>query len=141
MGVWADPVSLIVAALAPGCALGLKDRESAAVKDACEVVKTLAGKRLAGHRDGTLVLVRRAKTPRMRGGPFAAELTAANAGDGAALVAAAQVLMRLVDHAGCRSGKYNVDAGGSQGMQIGDHNSQHNVLGRRSAAGARGTDR
>jgi hypothetical protein len=37
-------------------------------------------------------------------------------------VGAAQALMSLVDEAGSRSGKYLVAVHGSQGVQIGDHN-------------------
>jgi hypothetical protein len=36
--------------------------------------------------------------------------------------------MRLVDEAGARAGKYAVAVRGGQGVQIGDHNAQHNVF-------------
>jgi len=34
--------------------------------------------------------------------------------------------MKLIDEAGSRAGKYTVDVRGSQGVQVGDRNTQHN---------------
>jgi hypothetical protein len=125
-----DPVKLIVTALAAGAGLGLKDAASSAVKDAYESLKALAGKRLAGRRDGGLVLARYAQAPETWEGVLAAELAAAGAGDDddTDLVAAAQALMRLVDAPGWRAGKYVVDVRDSQGVQVGDQNTQHNTF-------------
>ena len=137
-----DPVSLIVAALAAGAAVGLKDTASGAVKDAYEGVKALITRRVEGRRDGTLVLARFEEDPQAWERPLVAELTAAEAGKDADLVAAAQALIRLADEAGYRAGKYEVDLRGSQGVQVGDHNTQRNVFGYRPAAGdADGVDR
>jgi RIP homotypic interaction motif len=36
--------------------------------------------------------------------------------------------MALLDAAGSRLGKYLVNVSGSQGVQIGDHNIQHNTF-------------
>ena len=58
-----DAVTLIVTALAAGAALGLKDTASAAVMDAYGSLKALVKKRLAGRRDGDLVLARRRLRP------------------------------------------------------------------------------
>jgi RIP homotypic interaction motif len=124
-----DPISLIVTALAAGAVLGLRDTASAAVKDAYGSLKGLAGRRLAGRRDGELVLARHEEAPEAWERPLAVELTAARAADDAALVAAAQALMRLVDETGSRAGKYAVQVQESQGVQIGDHNAQHNTFG------------
>jgi hypothetical protein len=124
-----DPVTLIVTALAAGAGLGLKDTASAAVQDAYRSLKTLVTRRLAGQRDGGLVLARHAEAPQAWEGPLAAELTAAGADDDADLVAAAQALMTLVDEIGSRDGKYRIQVQGSHGVQVGDHNTQHNVFG------------
>ena len=124
-----DPVTLILTALAAGAALGVKDTASAAVKDAYEGLKALVKKRFAGRRDGELVLARHEQDPQMWDKPLAGELTAAAAGEDADLVAAAQQLMRLVDAAGSAAGKYQVVVHGSQGVQVGDHNAQHNTFG------------
>jgi RIP homotypic interaction motif len=123
-----DPVTLIVTALAAGAALGLKDSASAAVKDAYSSLKTLVKKRLAGRQDGELVLARHENAPETWEGPLAAELMAAGAENDASLVAAAQALMNLIDEPGSRAGKYTVYVRGSQGVQIGDYNTQHNTF-------------
>ena len=126
-----DPVTLVVTALAAGGALGLKDTASAAVQDAYGSLKVLVTRRLAGQRDGELVLARHEEAPRAWEGPLVAELTAAGAADDADLITAAQALMALIDETGSRAGKYRVQAQGSQGVQIGDHNTQHNIFGAR----------
>jgi hypothetical protein len=130
-----DPVTLIVTALAAGAVLGLRDTASAAVKDAYASLKSLVSRRLGGRQDGDLVLARHAESPETWEGPLAAELTAAGAGSDRDLIAAAQALMRLADEAGYKSRKYDVDARGSQGVQVGDHNTQHNAFGCDTAVG------
>jgi hypothetical protein len=119
-----DPVTLIVMALAAGAALGLKDTASQAVKDAYGGLKALVKKRFTGRPDGELVLARHEQAPDTWKEPLAAELTAADAGDDAELVAAAQAVMRLADPAGSQAGKYTVHVSGGQGVQVGDHNTQ-----------------
>ena len=90
---------------------------------------TLAKKRLAGRRDGELALARHEKAPQTWDGLPAAELMTAGASDDKGLAAAAERLMRLIDEADLRPGKYAVQVQGSQGVQIGAHNTQHNVFG------------
>lgn len=124
-----DPVTLIVTALAAGAALGLKDTASSAVKDAYDSLKALVKRRLGGRRDGELILAKHEEVPETWGGPLAAELTAAGADNDADLVTAARTLMSLVDVAGSQAGKYTVAVHGSQGVQIGDRNTQRNVFG------------
>jgi RIP homotypic interaction motif len=41
------------------------------------------------------------------------------------IVTAAQALLRLIDAAGSKAGKYTVEVHGGQGVQVGDHNTQH----------------
>lgn len=129
-----DPVTLIVTALAAGAALGLKDTTSAAVHDAYLSLKALVRQRLSSRADGELVLARHAEAPKTWEGPLAAELSAAGADTDLDLAEAAQAFMRLTDGLGSRSGKYNVDAQGSHGVQIGDHSTQHNAFNYPAAA-------
>lgn len=124
-----DPVTLILTALATGAAQGVKDTASSAVRDAYGSLKALAKKRVDGSRDGELVLARYEESPDVWERTLAAELATVGAGADAELVAAAQVLMSLVDEAGSRSGKYAVTVRDSQGVQIGDHNTQTNTFG------------
>jgi hypothetical protein len=124
-----DPVTLIVTALAAGAASALQDGASSAVKDAYARVKALVMRRFANHPKGELVLAEHEAAPQVWEAPLAAELSAAGAGGDADLVAAAQALMGLVDQAGSRSGKYVVAVRGSQGVQVGDRNTQTNTFG------------
>jgi hypothetical protein len=124
-----DPVTLIVTALAAGAASALQDGASAAVKDAYARLKALVSKRFAGRAKAELVLAEHRAAPQTWGKPLAAELFAAGAESDADLVAAAQALMSLVDEAGSRAGKYVVTVRDSQGVQVGDHNTQTNIFG------------
>jgi hypothetical protein len=128
-----DPVTLIVTALAAGAASALQDGASSAVKDAYARVKALVMRRFANRPKGELVLAEHEAAPQVWEAPLAAELSAAGAGGDADLVAAAQALMGLVDQAGSRSGKYVVAVRGSQGVQVGDRNTQANIFGPRPA--------
>ncbi len=124
-----DPVTLIVTALAAGAALGMRDAASSAVKDAYTELKALVRKRLGSRPDGELLLARHEQAPDTWRAPLMAELDQAGVGHDPSLVAAAEALMRLVDEAGARAGKYAVDVRGAQGVQIGDRNTQRNVFG------------
>jgi RIP homotypic interaction motif len=128
-----DTVTLIVTALAARAASALQDGASAAVKDAYARLTALVRKRFADRPRGELVLAEHHAAPQTWEAPLAAELSAAGAEGDADLVTAAQALMRLVDEAGSRSGKYLVAVRDSQGVQIGDHNTQTNTFGPRPA--------
>jgi hypothetical protein len=123
-----DPITLIVTALAAGAALGVKNTASAAIKDSYTGLKALVHRRLAARPDAELVLARHQQAPETWRAPLMEELNQAGAGHDANLVAAAEALMRLVDAAGARNGKYTIDARGAQGVQIGDGNQQSNVF-------------
>ena len=127
-----DAVTLVVTALAAGAASALQDGASASVKDAYARVKALAKKGLADHPAGELVLDQHEATPQVWGAPLTAELTAAEAATDTELVAAARALMELVDGAGSLGGKYAVTISNSQGVQVGDHNTQTNTFGLRA---------
>jgi hypothetical protein len=124
-----DPITLIVTALAAGAVSGVTDAASSAVRDAYAGLKALVRNRFAGRPAGELVLAEHESAPGTWREPLAAQLGLAGADRDAALVAAAQELMRLVDVAGSRAGKYRVDVRGAQGVQVGDHGTQHNIFG------------
>jgi hypothetical protein len=126
-----DPVTLIVTALAAGAASALQDGTSTAVKNAYARLRALVARRFASRPEGELVLARHESAPETWEAPLAAELSAVGAEGDTDLVAAAQALMSLVDQAGARAGKYVVAVHGSQGVQVGDHNTQTNVFGPR----------
>jgi hypothetical protein len=128
-----DSVTLIVTALAAGAASALQDGASSAVKDAYARVTALVRKRFANRPKGELVLAEHQAAPQTWEAPLAAELSAAGADGDPDLVAAAQALMSLVDDAGSRAGKYAVTVRDAEGVQVGDHNTQTNTFGPRSA--------
>src|SRR5262249_52161327 len=111
----------------------LQDGASAAVKDAYARLKALVKKRFAARPKGELVLAEHETAPQTWEKPLAAELSAVGADGDADLVAAAQALMSLVDQTGARSGKYVVAVRDSQGVQVGDRNTQTNTFGPRPA--------
>jgi hypothetical protein len=123
-----DPITLIVTALAAGAASGLQDSASSAVTSAYAGLKALVKKHLSGMPSGEVALAEYEAAPGVWERPLAAQLKVAGAGRDAELVAAAQTLMRLIDEAGSRAGKYAVDVEGSQGVQVGDSNIQHNTF-------------
>ena len=128
-----DPVTLIVTALAAGATSALQDGASSVVKDAYARVRALVMRRFANRPKGEVVLAEHEAAPQVWEAPLAAELSAAGAGGDADLVAAAQALMSLIDEAGSRSGKYVVTVRDSQGVQVGDRNTQTNTFGPRPA--------
>jgi hypothetical protein len=123
-----DPVTVIVTALTAGAASALQDGASAVVKDAYAQLKALVKARFADRPKGELVLAEYEAAPQTWEAPLAAELSAAGAERDADLLAAAHVLMSLVDKEGTRSGKYLVTVHDSQGVQVGDHNTQTNTF-------------
>jgi hypothetical protein len=123
-----DPITLIVTALAAGAALGAQDTASAMVKDAFNGLKDLVKRRLGGRPGAELVLARHDQAPETWQAPLMAELAETGADGDRDLIAAAQALLDLVGGSEGRTGKYAVDAGGAQGVQIRDHNRQDNVF-------------
>lgn len=123
-----DPATVIASALAAGAALGLKDSASSAVTDAYTALKTLAAKKLGSRPGADVVLARHEENPAMWQVPLLDELEKAGADQDGDLLAAAQALLALADEAGTRAGRYLIDVRGSQGVQIGDRNTQRNVF-------------
>jgi len=124
-----DPVSLIVAALAAGAVAGAQGTASEAVKDAYAGLKAMVKRRFAGRAAAEVALEQHAQEPEQWEKALHGELVKADARRDPEMVAAAQTLMGLLDAAGRDSGKYLVDVGGSQGVQVGDRNTQHNTFG------------
>jgi hypothetical protein len=124
-----DPVTLIVTALSAGAASALQDDAKSAVKSAYARLRDALKSRFSGRRVGEVVLAEHEADPAMWEPQLRAELVATNAAEDTDLVAAAQALMTLVDEAGAQAGKYSVSIRDSQGVQIGDHNTQVNRFG------------
>jgi RIP homotypic interaction motif len=123
-----DPVTLIVTALAAGVASALQEDAKNAVKAAYARLRDILKRRFSGRRVGELALAEYEAAPAMWEPQLRAELAATGAENDPDLVDAAQALLSLVDPAGARSGKYYVSIRGSQGVQVGDHNTQTNTF-------------
>jgi hypothetical protein len=124
-----DPITLIVAALAAGAALGITDTASSAIKDAYAGLKSLVRERLGDGPKAEMVLAGHEQAPETWRVPLMAELDQAGARNDSGLVSAAEALMHLVGEAEVRAGKFTLDVRGAQGVQVGDRNTQHNVFG------------
>jgi hypothetical protein len=124
-----DPVTLIVTALAAGAASALQDDAKGVVKVAFERLRALVKKRFAGRSSGDFVLEQHKQAPDIYEKPLEAELKAVNAAADRDIIAAAQELMRILDSEGTAAGKYVINVRGSQGVQIGDGNTQVNNYG------------
>lgn len=120
----ADPVALIVTALAAGADPSVRDEASDAVKGAYGRLRDAVRQRLAGRPDGESALACYEADPQAGRALLAAALARAGAGDDAGLTAAALAVAELADPAG----KYAIPVSGSQGVQAGDHNTQVNYF-------------
>jgi hypothetical protein len=123
-----DPVTLIVMALAAGAASAPQEDAKVAVKAAYARLRDILKRRFSGRQVGELALAEHEAALAMWEPQLRAELAATGAENDPDLVDAAQALLSLVDPAGARSGKYYVSIRGSQGVQVGDHNTQTNTF-------------
>jgi RIP homotypic interaction motif len=124
-----DPVTLIVTALAAGAAAALQDETKSTVKTGYTRVRELV-KKLFTHPDNAEYLIdKHAEDPEIWGRPLAKELEQAGAARDPYLITAAQELMILLDARGSEDGRYIVSVQNSQGVQIGDGNTQANYFG------------
>ena len=123
-----DPVSVIVGALAAGAARGLTDTATSAVKDAYAGLRELVRRRFPARPAAEMALVEHEKAPEVWQVPLAAELQATGAGGDEQIIEAAQRVLALVEQGGTPASKYLVDLRGSQGVQVGDCNTQSNTF-------------
>ena len=115
-----EPISLIIAALTAGAVAGVRDTAGAAIKDAYGGLKALIRRRFAGNREATAELELSEREPAVPTGELARHLQAVGAGADEELITAAQTVLRLVDPAGARAGKYDVHISGGKGIVVGD---------------------
>jgi len=128
-----DPVSLIVAALVAGAAAGAGEGVKETAKD---VVVSLYGRlkaavvgRAAGDPAAEKMLERHAGNPQGYEIPVQDLVTESGASSDEQIVALARQLLEAADPAGAQVGRYNVKIEQGQGVQVGDHNTQHNTFG------------
>ena len=116
-----DPISLIITALTAGAVAGIRDTSGAVIKDAYGALKALVRRRFGGNREATAELEQSERQPAARMGELAWRLRAVGAETDEELIMAAQAVLRIVDPAGARAGKYDVRISGGKGIVVGDH--------------------
>lgn len=125
-----DPITLIVTALTAGASAGaidgLKEDIREPAKAAYGRLRDLAMRCFRGNASAEVILMEHQADPETYKAALAKKFAEAGAGKDPHLVAAAKVLMELVDQDGVKSGKYNVMMEDSKGVQIGDGNLQVN---------------
>jgi hypothetical protein len=121
-------VELILAALAAGAGTGASDAAKAAVLDAYTGLRDTIRSRLAGRHAARQMLDAAELEPDSWPIELAAWLEDSGAASDEEIIAAARRLLTLADPDGVAAGKYHVDAGEARGVQVGDHNTQHNTF-------------
>ncbi|MEU8821641.1 hypothetical protein [Actinoplanes sp. NPDC048796] len=117
---------VIAAALAAGATAGMKDTASAAVKDAYSGLKRVLRPWLRG--DARQALEADETEPDVWEALIGDELDASGAVEDEEVLTVARRLLALVDPDGSAAGKFLVDAREAKGVQVGDHNTQHNTF-------------
>ncbi|WP_214401327.1 RIP homotypic interaction motif-containing protein [Pseudonocardia lacus] len=124
-----DPISLILAALAAGAVAGAQGTATEVVKDAYGALRASVAARLRGRTEGEVALRAHSDAPEQWRGALEAELVRAGADRDGEVLRAAERLIGLVDPRGSAAGRYAVNVRNSQGVQIGNGNTQGNVFG------------
>jgi hypothetical protein len=119
---------VILAALTAGAAAGAVDTTKSAVVDAYVGLRDTLRKRLAGRQRAAEALEAVEAEPGVWRAELKPELERVAAGQDTDVLTAAQRLLALVDSAGSAAGRYRVDARQAKGVQVGDHNVQHNTF-------------
>ena len=122
-----DSVSLVLDALVSGTARGVADSASDAVGAAYGRLKRLIADRFAGNKSAEVALLEHAADPDTWQAPLAKALAATGVSADESVLVAARQLMELLDAAGARAGKYDVDLRGGQAVQVGEGNQQVNI--------------
>jgi hypothetical protein len=123
-----DPVALVLNALSSGAAQGVAESATDAVVAAYGRLKRLIADKLAGSKAAEVALAEHANDPETWRAPLAKALADSGASADRSVIAAAQLLMALLDEAGTKKGKYQVDLRGAQGVQVGDGGHQFNAF-------------
>jgi hypothetical protein len=121
-------IEVVLAALAAGAGVGVSDAAKAAVLDAYGGLHTAIRRRLAGRRKSQQVLEAITSEPDVWRAEVAAVLEESGAAGDEDVLAAARRLLAVADPDGTAAGKYHVDAREARGVQVGDHNTQHNTF-------------
>ncbi|OKI36393.1 hypothetical protein A6A25_21860 [Saccharothrix sp. CB00851] len=127
-------VEPVLLALAAGAAVGAGETASSAVQDAYRGLKTATGRVLRRKvtAEGTeveAVVEERLADPRTHRDELEAALTEADPDERAELLAAARRLLDLVNPEDPALTKFRMELRDNKGVQVGNHNVQHNHFG------------
>ncbi|MET8204284.1 hypothetical protein [Micromonospora taraxaci] len=119
-------VEMILAALAAGAGAGVSDSAKALVVDAYADLRAVLRQRLAGRNRAVEAL----DGVEVASGEWRLELGAAlaeaNADRDEEVLAAARAILSAADPGGSGASRYVADLREARGVQLGDHNVQHN---------------
>jgi hypothetical protein len=121
-------IEVILAALAAGAGVGMKDTASAAVQDAYAALKEQIRRRLGNRDEAIQALDADEAAPCVWQARLGAALTESGATGDARVIEAARDLLRLTDPTGSAAGRYDIDLREAKGVQVGDFNTQHNTF-------------
>lgn len=130
-----EPISMIVGALAVGASEALKDTASQAVQDAYQGLKSVVmhywktmkeGDEQDNENEAKILLDNLEEDPDTFQIPLEKKLAKVIPEPEKDLIEQAQQLYKLLDEAGFNQGKYSVTVNNSQGVQVGDKNTQIN---------------
>ena len=121
-------IEVILAALAAGAAVGAMDTTKSAVMDAYVGLRDALRERLAGRQQAAEALDAVEAEPGTWRAELKPELERVAADRDTDVLTAAHQLLTLADPAGSSAGRYRVDAREAKGVQVGDHNVQHNTF-------------
>jgi hypothetical protein len=124
-----EPISLILAALLAGVVKGAGQAATSAVQDAYAGLRDALKRRLAGKPAAQDAVEQYVQDPEAWKGNLEVHLKQAGADRDQGVLDAAASVMQQVDPDGAKSGKYNVNLTGAQGVQVGDANTQTNYFG------------
>lgn len=130
-----EPISMIVGALALGAAKALKGTANEAVQDSYKGLKTAVihhWKKHAGGDENKLaqeanILIESFENdPDIFLAPLEKKISTMIPKPTPELIEKAQDLHKILDEEGFNAGKYNINVNHSQGVQVGDNNTQTN---------------
>lgn len=129
-----ESVELVVTALTAGAAVGVGDAASAAMRDAYDGLKSLAGKALrrgavASEAEGDVRFEEELADPVTHRERLVAALSEVDLEKHGELMAAARRVLSFVDHEGSGAGGHGVVVRNSQGVVVGNHATQTNHFG------------
>jgi hypothetical protein len=118
---------LILAALMAGAATGGGEMTRAAALDAYGGLRDVLRRRFGGDEPRVLEAGPGTDPDQWRA-HLQTELDRVGAGRDADVLAAARAVLELMGTSASVADRYQVDARGARGVQIGDHNTQHNAF-------------